>query len=100
MHAHCMHARAYNMHARALDKKNSRHPNSPVSIDLYHFFFNGVTNAMAVSSSSAPWTNVEGKGSSPQHPIYSKLSMLNREMSSLTLEEVKIRLEQFGLTKM
>ena len=55
---------------------------------------------MAVATSGATLKGVEGNGSTPRHPIYRKLSSLNKEVSSLTLAEVKIRLEQLGLSKM
>lgn len=54
---------------------------------------------MAVAPDGS-WSVVQGKGGAPKHPIYSKLSLLNKEVSSLQLEEVKERLEQVGLTKM
>jgi len=56
-----------------------------------------VEDDMAVFYSSGPRTNVlEGV---PKHPIYSKLSRLNGEINSLSLDEVKRRLDGYGLTQ-
>ena len=55
---------------------------------------------MAVSYSGGPWTNVPGGEVVPKHPIYSKLSRLNGEINSLSLDEVKKRLDGYGLTQL
>ncbi len=53
---------------------------------------------MAVSYSSSPWQS--GDGAAPKHPIYGKLSVLNGEINSLTFDEVKRRLDNFGLSQL
>lgn len=47
---------------------------------------------------SSEWTTVQGKGCIHTHPLYHELACLNGEVNALSLEEVKKRLEDLGLT--